>query len=195
MGLTLTMLGNAQAACDTNLPETKPNDRYEEVLGANPEGSEVRDKVTGLIWQRCVVGLTYAKADNTCSGTENLLTYTQALDLAASAAGAAAPSSVTSAQPWRLPNRIELASLLEWRCTLPAINSTWFPNMPLVHSGMTWSSSPRHNFVNNAQLMAFDVPGTIATLKTDARLVRLVRTGLPENCSSFDSCSRNTGAP
>ena len=43
-----------QAACFSDSPLTRPDSRYE---AANASGSEVKDKETGLVWQRCVVGM------------------------------------------------------------------------------------------------------------------------------------------
>ena len=59
-----------------------------------------------------------------------------------SGAGCTAGSSL-----WRLPNKNELASLIERRCYAPAINARFFPNTP---SSWFWSSSPNAYDSDNA---------------------------------------------
>ncbi|MBK5940572.1 DUF1566 domain-containing protein [Halochromatium roseum] len=77
---------------------------------------------------------------------------------------------------WRLPNKNELASLVEQRCYDPAINERYFPNTPLrwfwssspyaTQSGFPWTVSFFDNdYVSNS-------PGSTYLLK-----VRLVRAG------------------
>ncbi|NDG14214.1 MAG: DUF1566 domain-containing protein [Betaproteobacteria bacterium] len=81
-----------QAACFTDSPLTRPDSRYE---AANASGSEVKDKETGLVWQRCVVGLQWN--GSVCAGTATAQDWNTATKTAAEA-------------KWRLPTQAEL----EW---------------------------------------------------------------------------------
>jgi Protein of unknown function (DUF1566) len=123
----------AHATCPTNVVKLKPDSRYEVVAGATPAGSEVRDKVTGLIWQRCMNGMTWN--GSTCTGVAATANWKTTLDLAR----LATPSTAPSAQAWRVPSYAELISLTDRSCYAPAINETWFP---ATSSGPTWTSSP-----------------------------------------------------
>jgi hypothetical protein len=84
----------------------------------NAAQSQVTDDVTGLIWQRNVDFRTFtwvaAKQYCACLTVDNV-------------AG------------WRLPSRIELASIADWTKASPAIDELAFPNTP---SESFWSSSP-----------------------------------------------------
>jgi hypothetical protein len=109
-----------QAACFSDVPLTRPDSRYE---AANASGSEVKDKDTGLVWQRCMYGL---KWDGTsCSGTAIAQDWKTATKTAADA-------------KWRLPTQVELEGLSEKSCSELALNNTWFGSGP---SGWTWTST------------------------------------------------------
>lgn len=91
--------GVAQAiTCKPSIPLSRPDSRYEAVLGSTPADSEVRDKVTGLVWQRCVVGIAWN--GTTCTGTASSLTWVNALDAARTATASTAPNATA----WRVPN-------------------------------------------------------------------------------------------
>ena len=93
----------------------------------NHDGS-VTHKRTGLVWQRCAVGQTWTGL--TCSGTADAYSYDQAIALTSSFAGHS---------DWRVPNANDLASIVKYDGSYPAINTTIFPNTP---SNAFWSSSP-----------------------------------------------------
>ena len=109
-----------QAACFPDMPLTRPDSRYE---AANASGSEVKDKDTGLVWQRCVYGLKWDGA--ACSGTAIAQDWNTATKTAKDA-------------KWRLPTQVELEGLSEKSCSEPALNSTWFGSGP---SGWTWTAT------------------------------------------------------
>lgn len=154
--------------CNTNIPLTRPDSRYEVVDNATPAGSEVRDKVTGLIWQRCVQGMSWT---GTCTGTASTHTWQQALYLAGNATASTAATG--AAAVWRLPNHAELFSLAERACYNPAINTTWFPTTSAAILS-NWSSSPS---TSSAWSVEFYY-GSSSTIKIDtAHRVRLVRSG------------------
>ncbi len=163
--------GMAQQAvqkCNANIPLTRPDSRYELVT---PAGSEVRDKVTGLIWQRCVVGMSWN--GTTCTGTASSLTWQNALD----AARTASKSTVSAATAWRVPNHAELYSLAERACSGLALNAKFFPATPAasLDDSVTWSSSPNMKSNANAWGVNFSDGGDEVEPKSKTYRVRLVR--------------------
>lgn len=122
----------AQAACNTNLLLTKPDNRYIE----NSDGT-VTDTVTGLMWKQCAEGVSsITKACDT--GVPATFTWQGALQKAVDMNSGSAGGN-QGYTDWRLPNIKELNSLLEMACYSPAINTTFFPATP---SSEFWSSSP-----------------------------------------------------
>jgi len=75
---------------------------------------------------------------------------------------------------WRLPNRNELASLLERQCDSPAINAALFPD---TVAGPYWSSSPNAGDAQQAWSVDFSDGQVSGAAKTDASHARLVRGG------------------
>lgn len=158
----------AAQTCSPNIAFTRPDSRYEFVTGTNPADSEVRDKVTGLIWQRCAQGMSWN--GSTCTGIATAHSWTAALELARTATATTA-SPVT---PWRVPNRAELLSLPERACHLPAINTSWFPQDP---GNWVWSSSTISGFPDRAWTVSFDSGDDSYAIKSVTGVVRLVRSG------------------
>jgi Protein of unknown function (DUF1566) len=169
-GLSASVI--AQQVCNANIPLTRPDSRYEAVSGTTPAGSEVRDKTTGLIWQRCLLGMSWN--GSACTGSFTSRTWTQALD----AARTASATTTAPATAWRLPNRNELLSLAETACYSPAINATWFPNVPTTYPGyVAWSASPIAGSPDNAWSVYFDNGFDSSGYKSNGLSVRLVRSG------------------
>jgi hypothetical protein len=108
-----------------DIPASAPDSRFT----ANGDGT-VTDRATGLIWKQCAEGLSGA---NCLTGSAMTFTWQQALQHAEAAVFAGSAL-------WRLPNKKELASLVEQRCYDPAINDRFFPNTPV--DDWFWSSSP-----------------------------------------------------
>jgi hypothetical protein len=167
LALLLPWAGWAQQQCHPSLPRTRPDSRYEAVAGASPAGSQVRDRVTGLVWQRCAMGMAWNGSN--CTGTALEFHWSDALDAGRNVGGG-----------WRVPNRVELTSLVEGACRHPAINTTWFPDTPQVFA---WSSTA-HRAIYVAWSVAFfgdqyDTHGRTIPAFTSSRLltVRLVRDG------------------
>lgn len=120
--LATANLAHAQTCKTDSIPATTPDNRFE-IIG---HGSEVKDKVTGLIWQRCSIGQTWD--GNTCTGTATTHTWQQALTVAKNLGNG-----------YRLPNIKELKSIVERQCYNSMINRKIFPN---TLSNWYWSSSP-----------------------------------------------------
>jgi hypothetical protein len=162
--LTLVSLLLATAVqaqtCNPNIVKTKLNSQYI----VSGDGTEVTDTKTGLIWQRCVLGMSWDKDASTCTSTASSYTWEGALAQAATVAS-------TTSVAWRLPNIKELKSLVETACYSSAINESVFPNTP---SG-TWSSSAVAYYTNYAWYVNFNYGLDVWDSKNDGLAVRLVR--------------------
>ncbi|EJP6369479.1 DUF1566 domain-containing protein [Vibrio cholerae] len=165
--LVLLLAANVQASSlcaggreNTAITATTPSADFSD----NGDGT-VTHHTTGLIWQRCSLGQSWDGTD--CTGTATTLTWQQAL-------AAGAQNTLGGFSDWRLPNKNELASIVEYRCFSPASNSQAFPNTP---SDWYWSSSPDANYGNRAWGEDFDDGFVNSEAKFRYLHVRLVRAG------------------
>lgn len=161
MSLGLGMIAaQAEQTCNDAVVATAPDSRFQD----NGNGT-VTDLATGLIWKQCAEGLS-----GTGCATGNAQTFTWQSALQHAEAEVFAGSDL-----WRLPNKNELASLVERRCYSPAINERYFPNTP---SSWFWSSSPFANYSGYAWYVDFYY-GSVASYDKDysGYDVRLVRAG------------------
>ena len=126
--------------------------------------STVTHSTTGLIWKKCVEGLSGANCE---IGTVTAYTWTQALV-------ASVASNFASYNDWRLPNKQELKSIMEYGCSVPAINETVFPGTP---GFLTWTSSTLNALGQNALRVDFGGGNSNAEDKGIPRVARLVRSG------------------
>lgn len=153
--LATSQLAHAQTCKTDSIIATTPDSRFTPI----GNGSEVKDTVTGLIWQRCSIGQTWN--GNTCAGTATTHTWQQALTVAKNLGNG-----------YRLPNIKELASIVEEQCYDPAINSKTFPNTP---SSYYWSSSPSANSNSYAWGVSFSNGYDYYYNKNGSYYVRAVR--------------------
>lgn len=110
----------------------------------SPDGAEVTDNLTGLIWQRCPVGTAWNAGSETCTGTATEFSWVEAQDYAAS----------NRTGGWRIPNVKELFSLVDFTTPSPAIDHVAFPNTPT--SPPFLSSTPfDDDGVINVQVVSF----------------------------------------
>ena len=126
--LTLAATDMATAACNNAIPKTTPDNAF--TLHNN--GTVTHNK-TGLMWMRCELGQTWD--GSTCSGSSQAYTWSAALQVAEGYA-------FSGYSDWRVPNKNELASIVELACYNPAINTLAFPN---AQTNAVWSSSPDAN--------------------------------------------------
>lgn len=166
--LAAALPAHAQAICENQgnpaVPATTPTADFI----VHDDGT-VTHRPTGLMWMRCTLGQVWA--ETACTGRSGLYTWQDALNAAHdfnSGGGYAGHAD------WRLPNKNELASIVEYRCSNPAINATVFPGTP---PDWFWSSSPRAFHGSGAYDVNF-AHGHVSTPDkgNDAR-VRLVRGG------------------
>jgi hypothetical protein len=84
----------------------------------SPDGTEVTDTMTGLVWRRCAEGVTWNADEQTCKGSPTLFQWREAFDhVRANRAGG-----------WRLPNIKELFSIVNVKRQRPSIDPEAFPN-------------------------------------------------------------------
>ena len=129
----------------------------------------VTDSRLGLMWQQCAEGLSGAGC---ATGTATVYgTYAAALARAA-AVNADPAGAGRGHSDWRVPNRNELASLVNRRCEAPAIQRSAFPGTP---SASFWTATPA--FAGFAWYIDF-TDGSIGPGGTTGdRVLRLVRGG------------------
>ena len=146
----------AYAQCQPDIPASTPSERFEV-----PGDGTVRDKQTGLIWKRCLQGLSGADCSQ---GSVFSGSWEQALQQAEANPG------------WRMPNIKELHSIVEEQCYNPAINTQIFPGQ---NASLVWSSSPDASYTKFAWIVNFYDGGTSTghPYRTNALRVRLVRSG------------------
>ena len=148
---------------NTSIDITKPDSTYTD----HGDGT-VTDNSTGLMWQKCSLGLS----DSTCA-TGSAQTYTWQAALAA-----ANDNSDYGYSDWYLPDLKELASLVEEACYNPAINETIFP--ATIISAFYWSASPLaytsglawHVYFNNGGV-SFSNPSGARVTMTSPSLKKL----------------------
>ena len=165
LGLSLFVIAtHAEQTCNEAVVATAPDSHYED----NGDGT-VTDLATGLIWKQCAEGLSGAGC---ATGSAQGFSWPAALQCAEAEVFA-------GSDLWRLPNKNELASLVERRCYGPAINQRYFPNTP---SSGFWSSSPNANYSNSnftsfAWIVNFNYGSVGLSRKFNGEYVRLVRAG------------------
>ncbi len=167
MGIWAGVPVAVQAACNPNVTPTAPDSRYTD----NGDGT-VTDKATGLMWKQCSEGQS---TTNSACDTGALATYTWqgALQQAEALNSGGGFAGYTD---WRLPNRNELASLVERQCWSPAINTNLFPGTGWFSA--YWSSSPSASSSGSAWFVNFYDGEVLSYYKSSARyVVRLVRGG------------------
>lgn len=154
----------AQTCEDLIVPST-PDVRFQD----NGDGT-VTDLYHGLVWKRCVEGLSGTDCSN---GVAAAFNWQEALLSVESINAAGGYAGYTD---WRLPNIKELASLVEVQCISPAINKTVFPasqsdTLSLDH----WSSTHHVHWMDDSWVVNFDVGSVYHKSRQSTALVRLVR--------------------
>jgi len=117
IGAGLLASAQAQATC-APMPDGKP--RF--VI----KGAEVADRKTGLIWQRCSLGLVFDAAKG-CTGNPIFFS----LDDAQVVAG-------EQGKGWHVPSGPELQSLIDIDCGSPAIDTSVFSDITPDEDGKAY---------------------------------------------------------
>ena len=127
-----------------------------------PNGTAVHMK-TSLIWKRCVEGQTWN--GSACAGSATLFSWAGALTQSTSA-------SDGGSTQWRVPNRKELESIVEFCGHSPTVNQEVFPGTPYERF---WTSTTYLAEANRAWDVSFADGYVGASLKSATQYVRLVR--------------------
>jgi len=175
----------AEAACTAgrafaNITETTPTSAF-----SHNGDSTVTHGLTGLIWDRCAVGMTLDDnstpadfTDDTCTGTGSIYSWQDALKQVVSQNN----SSHLGHSDWRLPNERELYSIVELCGADPAINQLVFPDTPAGSNERIWSATSYIGSLTGYALMVHYFVGNTGPMsKTLGNHVRLVRGGQPGN--------------
>ena len=128
----------------------------------NGDGT-VTDSSRNLRWQKCTSGQTN---DSSCSGTASTLTWQNALLYC--------KNLTLASKTWRLPNRNELLSLVDYSAYMPAIKSSAFPN---TQSGNYWTSTTYFGFIDSAWIITFTQGKLDIAQKVGLDYVRCVTAG------------------
>lgn len=147
-------------------PATTPTDGFID----HGDGT-VTHQETGLVWMRCSLGQSWDAGSGTCLGGAGTYSWSTAHDAAVELNAAGGYAGFTD---WRVPNKNELASIVEERCWGPAVNLGLFPET----IGQTyWTSSPSQQSADTAWVVLFEYGQVVGSLKWADAAVRLVRAG------------------
>ncbi len=154
------------ATCNSNIPPSTPDSQ----LIDNGDGT-VTDNKTGLMWKKCVEGLS---GTDCATGSSSSFTWQQALQQPGIVNSSNMGSGFADYTDWRLPDIRELRSIVEEQCSNPAINATRFPNTPSLY---VWSGSPYADYSDFAWYVYFNAGDSYAVSRFNDYAVRLVRGG------------------
>lgn len=135
--------------------------------------STVVDTSAGLMWKRCSEGQAWDLIKEACVGDPKTFTWQEALQRVKDVNLGNLGYNL-GLSDWRLPNRNELTSLVEYKCDTPAINASIFPG---TGEGPYWSSSPDAAAAGNAWNVDFLDGKVSGAPKTSGFYVRLIRGG------------------
>jgi hypothetical protein len=150
--------------CQNGIQAINPSSVYvvDEVNGL------VTDTRTGLMWDRCLRGLSGSAC---ATGSAVSVHWGDAL----AAPGVANSANFKGHSDWRLPNVRELSSLIEYCRESPTINELAFPGVPV--GSFVWTNTPTAANTANAWLVEFD-QGVVGNFnRSNTARVRLVRGG------------------
>ena len=162
--------GTALADCVNGLPPPNPDDVYVD----HADGT-VTDIRTGLMWKRCAENQHWG--DDTCLSTPRSPRMNWE-----DAHRRATESDFAGYHDWRLPNIVELHTLVE-RCTVaPAINQRIFHQVG-GHDGRSTeylSATPLASGRTDVWAVDFETGIVLWNSYRDRRMVRLVRDTIPD---------------
>jgi len=141
----------------------------------NHDGT-ITDTETGLMWQKCSIGQNYNSSEGSCNnGIAQQYLWKQAL-------GSCEGLTFAGHDDWRLPNRNELLSIVDYSKSGPAIDTRFFVVTGGSHGNSDccqyWSSTTFAGSASVAWGVEFYTGGDDGNLKTlFTKYVRCVRGG------------------
>lgn len=174
MVLALATGAGAEVTCDNEngaVLATTPSTAFMQ----HADGT-VTHLATGLMWMRCSLGQTWDTATGTCEGNGSNYVWNNALNAVLSfnaPGGFNGEAGFAGHDDWRMPNKNELATIVEESCSQPAVNGILFPNTP---SSWYHSSSPSAVSAEEVWQVGFG-SATIDSRPKSSGVVRLVRSG------------------
>ena len=118
---------------------------------------------SGLIWQKCNLG---ENNDSSCSGTASTVLWNVALS--------SCNSLSLKGKTWRLPNILELNSIVDRTIQNPASNTTVFPTIKFAGTNYASSTTYTGNALNDFTINFSDGAVSSSIAKTTAQLVKCV---------------------
>lgn len=162
---------NSWATCLNGTSPVNPSSVYQ----INNDGT-VLDKRTGLVWKRCLEGLS---GEQCTTGTATNLMWSAALNYVQT-------HSFAGKSDWRMPNIRELTTLSELCRTYPAINTEVFPNTPTDGNMLSSTSAAHNTFLTWMTTLAWGNP-KYESLDIYGGYLRLVRAGAPYSAFKGDA--------
>jgi len=147
--------------CNSQAKSTAAISRFKQDHQGN-----ILDRFSGLIWKRCVAGLSGDYCDE---GEQLKMSWLQALMYADKVTNDETEVLTTS---WRLPNIKELQSTIETQCEEPALNPFIFPNIPLEY---VWSGTPHTHHTDSSYYLQYQNSIIFYGSREEHLLVHLVR--------------------
>jgi len=159
-----------------------PNPRFTNPDGSTPVSgiaNAIMDQMTGLMW----------KQDYTDSGNPFGSSWQTAFDVIVSMN----TNSYLGYNDWRLPNRDELASLVNYGAPNVAfwLNASGFSN---VHTSSYWSSTTVPGFLNGAWSVDLNAGSAAGRTKSDGWYVWAVRGGQVGSLMTLNIAKTGTGS-
>ncbi|MDH3327510.1 MAG: DUF1566 domain-containing protein [Gammaproteobacteria bacterium] len=144
------------------IPASTPTSQF---TLASQDAQTVVDNKTGLMWLRCTYGFSWSVSNVRCENTQGVTkNWVEALGLAG--------INYEGFTGWRVPNVKELASIVERKCQVLAINNEIFPGSPAAGY---WTSTHVVGSTTDVKSIDFST-GNIDTAKASSQLyLRLVR--------------------
>lgn len=171
LGMLLGVISNASWAqvCQDQV-SAQPDARFV-VLDEN---HLVRDRLTGLLWQRCSVGQFWNGKTCEESSKRMIKSWFSWEDKRSAIIRTEKSDGLGD---WRVPTINELQTIVNYQCIKPAINDRIFPNTP---SWKYWTTSLFSDNTNYAWVVDFTTGKASTALLTNASYhIRLVRGKLP----------------
>lgn len=186
LGLLALNGASLQAAqeCDPSIQALTPTERFEDM-----QDGTVKDTLTGLLWQRCVIGQIWDGKTCQDAPRKQVTSWFSWSD---------ANHEVNRLQQfpefrdWRLPRLIELKSIIDVRCTKPAINLAVFPNSPPSYF---WTSDELQSNREYVWRVDFKDGKQGNDLKTNfSYYIRLVKSDKPSELSDLQQKNQDMDA-